>query len=430
MEIVAVGLNHHTAPVEIREKLAFSARQLRLALRELSALEGLGGCVILQTCNRTEVYASVQSETPGQKVIADFLSRRCQLSPSELDRYLYCLRSAEAVRHLFRVAAGLDSMILGEPQILGQVRDAYETALSEGTTNGVLNTLFQQAIRAGRRVRTETKIDQNAVSVSYAAVQLAKAKAGDLQDLTVLVVGAGKMSTLATEYLVANGVKAVLVSNRSFEKAQALAARFLGQAIRFDDLPRHLARADIVITSTNAPHFVIYRDMVEQAMGLRRNRPLIIIDIAVPRDVEPSVAEIPGVSLFNIDDLRQVVEHNLALRQRLAGRGEEIVQEETEAFMQWLSTLCVAPTIAALRQKGEKIKEAELRRALNRLGEIGPEQKKIITKLANGIVNQLLRDPIANLKRYSLKGEGPSYAAALSKLFDLPVGAPEEAERL
>jgi glutamyl-tRNA reductase len=429
MEIVAVGLNHHTAPVEIREKLAFSPRQLRLALRELSALEGFSGCVILQTCNRTEVYASVHPHAAGNKLIAAFLSRRCELSPSDVARYLYTLSSAEAVRHLFRVAAGLDSMILGEPQILGQVREAYETALNEGTTNGLLNALFQQAIRVGRRVRVETKIDQNAVSVSYAAVQLAKAKAGNLKDLTVLVVGAGKMSTLATEYLVANGVKAVLVSNRSYEKAQALAKRFSGQAIRFDDLAAYLGQADIVITSTNAPHFVIHRDMVEQAVGFRGGRPLIIIDIAVPRDVEPSVAEIPGVSLYNIDDLRQVVENNLALRQRLAGRGEEIVQEETEAFMQWASTLWVAPTIAALRQKGEKIKEAELRRAFNRLGEIAPEQRKIITKLANGIVNQLLRDPIANLKRYSMKGEGPSYAAALSRLFDLPVGQQEGAER-
>lgn len=425
MHIVAVGLNHRTAPVEVRERLAFSPRQLRQALAELRTCEACKGCIILHTCNRTEIYAAVTQPEQGIGAILAFLGRKCGFAAEELRPYLYTYSDYDAVGHLFRVAAGLDSMIVGETQILGQVREAYEVAREEGMSNGVLNTLFQQAISAGKRVRTETRIDQNAVSVSYAAVELAKMAMEGLEGRTVLVVGAGKMSTLAAEYLVANGVSTVLVSNRSYEKAAELAVRLNGQAVPFEELYASLAKADIVLSCTSAPHYVIRREGVEAVLTSRGGRPLILIDIAVPRDVEPAVAELPGVSLYDIDDLEQVVEDNLARRRELAKVAENIIAEEINSFLTWLSTLSVVPTIVALKERGERIKQAELQRAFNRLGSVGPREKKIITALANSIVNQLLHDPVVNLKHYATAHEGHHYAEILQKLFGLEVKVEE-----
>lgn len=425
MYIVAVGLNHRTAPVEVRERVAFSARQLRQALAELRTYEVCKGCVILHTCNRTEIYAAVTQREQGLAAILAFLGQKCGSAAEELRPYLYTYTDYEAVGHLFRVAAGLDSMIVGETQILGQVREAYEVARDEGASNGVLNTLFQQAISAGKRVRTETKIDQNAVSVSYAAVELAKTATGGLAGRTVLVVGAGKMSALAAEYLVANGVSRVLVTNRSYAKAAELAARLGGQALPFEELYTGLATADIVLSCTSAPHYVIRRAGVEEALSTRCGRPLILIDIAVPRDVEPTVAELPGVSLYDIDDLEQVIQDNLARRRELAKVAENILAEEINSFLTWLSTLSVVPTIVALKERGERIKQAELQRAFNRLGNVGPRERRVITALANSIVNQLLHDPVVNLKYYATEHQGHHYAEILQKLFGLEVKVEE-----
>jgi len=419
MDFVVAGGNPRTAPVEVRERLTVTPGHLGLVLTELREKCAVSGGVWLQTCNRTEVYATVPDTAGVPEGLIGFLAQKAGFAVEEFRPCVYLYTSRATVEHLFRVAAGLDSMILGETEILGQVRQAYEEARDRGFTDRLLNALFQHAVAVGKRVRAQTRIDQNPVSVSYAAVQMAKKVVGCLQGLTVLVIGAGEMGSLTARYLVEAGVKAVLVSNRSYERALALAAQLGGQAVRFDQLPLYLARADIVISCTNAPHLVISPAVVAEALSLRPGRPLVFIDIAVPRDVDPRVAELPGVSLYDIDDLQQVVESNLARRQELAARAGEILAEEVQSFWEWVRTLSVVPVITALKEKAEAIKQTELRRAFNRLGRVDPRQERIITRLADSIVNQLLHDPIVNLKRLVAEGDGSQYAAALQRLFGL-----------
>ncbi|MCG0277855.1 MAG: glutamyl-tRNA reductase [Thermanaeromonas sp.] len=421
MFIWVVGLNHRTAPVEIREKLAFPRYVLPEALKSLKELPDIAGAVILSTCNRTEVYFVTSEPEQAIRETKDFLSRRCEEELSLLDKYLYTYSSYEAVRHLFRVASGLDSMILGEAQVLGQVAEAYDIARANDATHPVLNTLFQQAISTGKRVRTETRINHNTVSVSYAAVELARQVFGSLEGRTVLVIGAGKMSTLAARYLRDNGVTTVLVSNRSYERAKALAQTIGGQAVRLDNLEDILPQADIVISCTAASHYILHPEQVARARKGRENTPLMLIDIAVPRDIDPAVGDLPGVKLFDIDDLQQVVLNNLEERQKAAQKAEGIIAEEVENFFQWLGSLSVVPTIVALKKKAEAIKEAELRRAFNRLGSPSPREKKIIGTLANSIVNQLLHDVVVNLKQAVFKPQGHLYVEALQELFGLEV---------
>lgn len=421
MFIWVVGLNHRTAPVEIREKLAFPRYTLPGALKALKELPNIAGTVILSTCNRTEVYLAALESEQSLAETKNFLSQRCDLEPSLLEKYLYTYSSYEAVRHLFRVAAGLDSMILGEAQVLGQVAEAYDIARSNGVTHPVLNTLFQHAISTGKRVRTETRINHNTVSVSYAAVELARQVFGSLDGRTVLVIGAGKMSTLAARYLRDNGVTTILVSNRSYERARALAQAIGGQAVRLDYLEDILPQADIVISCTAASHYILHPEQVARARKGREDIPLMVIDIAVPRDIDPAVGELPGVKLFDIDDLQQVVLNNLEERQKAAQKAEGIIAEEVESFFQWLGSLSVVPTIVALKEKAEAIKEAELKRAFNRLGSPSPREKKIIGTLANSIVNQLLHDVVVNLKQAILKPQGHLYVEALQQLFGLEV---------
>ncbi|KYH33141.1 glutamyl-tRNA reductase [Neomoorella mulderi] len=422
MFVVAAGLNHRTAPVEIREQLAFARHGLPAALEQLRAVAGVEGCVILSTCNRTEIYVACQQEETGIRAGKNFLGQSCRMDPKNLEGYLYTLNTRHTVRHLFRVAAGLDSMILGEDQVLAQVAEAYEIARETGTTNNILNTLWQQAITVGKRVRTETRIDRNTVSISYAAVELARQVFhGNLEGRTVLVIGAGKMSTLAARYLKDKGVTTVLVSNRSYDRAVALAFKIGGQAVRLDALEDYLSRADIVISCTAASHYILHREQVARARAARPDSPLMLIDIAVPRDIEPSAGDLPGVKLYDIDDLQQVVLANLEERQHAARQAEGIITAEVEAFFRWLGSLYVVPTIIALKEKAEAIKQAELERACNRLGELTPRQQKIIGSLANSIVNQLLHDAVVNLKKAALTPRGHLYAEALHELFNLPV---------
>ncbi|BCV21381.1 glutamyl-tRNA reductase [Moorella sp. Hama-1] len=422
MFVVAAGLNHRTAPVAVREQLAFAGHGLPAALCKLKGETGVAGCVILSTCNRTEVYVACNQEETGLRAAKNFLGRSCHLAAAELEGYLYTFNTHHAVRHLFRVAAGLDSMILGEDQVLAQVAEAYQVARETGTTNNVLNTLWQQAITAGKRVRTETRIDANTVSVSYAAVELARQVFnGDLAGRTVLVIGAGKMSTLAARYLKDKGVTTVLVSNRSYDRAVALAETIGGRAIRLDALEDYLCRADIVISCTAASHYILHREQVDRAVAARPGVPLMLIDIAVPRDIEPAAADLPGVKLYDIDDLQQVVLANLEERKKAARQAETIVAAEVEAFFRWLGSLYVVPTIVALKEKAGAIKEAEVRRACNRLGELTPRQQKIIATMANTIVNQLLHEAVVNLKTAALTSRGHLYAEALQQLFGLQV---------
>lgn len=424
MFVVAVGLNHRTAPVEIREQLAFARHNLPGALKQLRAEAGVEGCVILSTCNRTEIYVACQQEETGIRAGKNFLGQSWRMDLKKLEGYLYTLNTRHTVRHLFRVAGGLDSMILGEDQVLAQVAEAYEIARGTGTTNNILNTLWQQAITVGKRVRTETRIDRNTVSISYAAVELARQVFhGNLQGRTVLVIGAGKMSTLAARYLKDKGVTTVLVSNRSYDRALELAAKIGGRAVRLDALEDYLSQADIVISCTAASHYILHREQIARARAraARPDSPLMLIDIAVPRDIEPSAGDLPGVKLYDIDDLQQVVLANLEERQHAARQAEGIITEEIDAFFRWLGSLYVVPTIIALKEKAEAIKKEELERACNRLGELTPRQKKIIGSLANTIVNQLLHDAVVNLKKAALTPRGHLYAEALHELFNLPV---------
>ncbi len=421
MFIVTVGLNHKSAPVEIRERLNFPEHTQPEALSKLSSYPAVKGCVILSTCNRTEVYAVTTDVDAGITAVKNFLGRHCGITEGQIYEYLYVHTLYEAVRHLFRVSAGLDSMVLGETQILGQVADAYRIASENNVTNKVINAFFQNAISVGKRVRTETGIDRMAVSISYAAVELAKQIFGTLENRSVLVLGAGEMSELTTRHLVANGVSKVTVANRSFDRAVNLAEQFGGAAIPFEGVFGAMCGTDIVVTATGARNFIINPEQMNQVMTNCSGRTVFLIDISVPRNINPAVREIPGVRLYDIDDLQVVVDRNLAEREAAAVECERIIDEEMDAFLKWHNSLFVIPTVVALKEKGNSIKEAELERALSRMGSLTDKQKKVISSMASSIVNQLLHDPITNLKEYASTHQGHLYTEILQNLFDLEV---------
>ncbi len=421
MLITVVGLNHRTAPVEVREKLSFPAHTLKGALRRLNSYPVIEGCVILSTCNRTEVYAAALEMDEGINAIWDFMSRWSGVNISEIKNFTYCHTLYDMIRHTFRVASGLDSMLLGETQILGQLKTAYMDAVEYQATNRVINTLFQLALTVGKRVRTETGIDRNAVSISYAAVELARQYLGDLHKHRVLIIGAGKMSELTARHLVDNGITGVIVSNRSFDRAVALAARFNGKAVNFSELYKYMVDSDIVISCTAASHTVVKTEEMRRVMEKRNGKKIFMIDIAVPRDVETGVGSIKGVTLYDIDDLKTVVDHNLTERRNAANKAEAIIEEELDKFMKWHGTQFVIPTIATLKNWGEEIKRKELQRALNRLGELSAHDQKVVSSMANSIVNQVLHVPITQLKKYALTVEGHLYTEIMQNLFDLDV---------
>ncbi|MBO8127379.1 MAG: glutamyl-tRNA reductase [Firmicutes bacterium] len=423
MHLVGVGLNHKTAPVEIREQLAFSGEKLHQGLKSLLAKETLSEAVILSTCNRTEVYAVCESSAVrGLSEIKEFLAETSE-AKVDLDRHIYNLVDLEVVQHLFRVVSSLDSMILGEAQILGQVKNALHQALEYNSISAHLAKLFRQAIEVGKRIRTETEIGESAVSISYAAVELARKIFGEIKGRTVLVIGAGEMSELTVKTLAAHGVDSVLVANRTRSRAEELAKRFKGRAVDYDALTENMAKADIIISSTGAPHTVIKRDMVKQAMRLRRNRPLFMIDIAVPRDIEESIHNLSNVYLYNIDDLENVVEANLAKREQQVEKAEAIINEEIEKFSKWWSSRQVVPVIKALRSYGHSIRIQELERLFNRLPELSEKEKECITSATNLIVNKILHQPVVSLKEEASRSreKGILYTALLERLFNLEI---------
>ncbi|MFZ5595604.1 MAG: glutamyl-tRNA reductase [Bacillota bacterium] len=425
MLIMSVGVNYRTAPVETREKLSFSGHHLETGLKKLYSYPAIEGCVIISTCNRTEIYAATREMDEGLGAIRHFLSNKSGVDISEIKNCTYVHSLYDAIRHLFRVASGLDSMVLGETQILGQVKAAYQAACRHQTTNKVLNTLFQQAMAVGKRVRTETGIDRNPVSICYAAVEMARQLFGCLEGRSVLVIGAGKMSELTALHLVSNGVSGIIVSNRSYDKAVLMAEKFGGRAVRFDRLSECMAEADIIISCTAANHYVVRKDDVLGVMEKRNGKKIMMIDIAVPRDIEPSIGEMPGVTLFDVDDLRNVVDRNLDERKRAALDAEGIIEEELDQFMKWLGTQFVIPTISSLKSLGEEIKQKELKRALNRLGDLSDHDRKVISSLANSIVNQILHVPVKRLKEFALSPQGHLYTEVLQNLFDLEVPGQE-----
>jgi glutamyl-tRNA reductase len=419
--ISVVGLSHKTSPLEVREALAFSREALPHVLRQLREEAGVAEAMILSTCNRVEVYGQSEADDVEDRLAA-FLGAFHGRAAGELDPYLYRLRGAEAVRHAFRVVASLDSMVIGEPQILGQVKEAYRLAEEAGTLGSALNALRNRSLSAAKRARTETGIGRNAVSVSYVAVELARKIFGELRDKNVLLVGTGKMSGLAARHLVRSGARATVLGMRVLEHAAELAAALGGRAAPLSALREELAGADIVISGTGAPEVVIRAQDVEVARASRRGRhqrPLFLIDIAVPRDVAPEVAKLDGVFLYDLDDLRAVAEANLRERRKEAAAAESLVDREAGEFLEWQKSLEVVPLLVELRRRAEEIRRSELERARRRLGSLSPEQEQALEAATEAIVQKLLHAPTVQLKEMVRNGHPPEHLSLVRKLLGL-----------
>jgi glutamyl-tRNA reductase len=420
MHVALVGTSHHRAPVELRERLFVSAPENPELVRRLAG--GGGEAVALSTCNRTELYVvDTDLEAAQERAFAELASLG-GLSESEIAPSLYTLTDEAAALHLFRVAASLDSMIPGEAQILGQVRGAYETAKEAETAGRIMHRLFRQALRVGRRVRTETAIGENPASISSAAAELAERVFGSLEGRRILVLGAGKMSDLAAVNLISRGVESVFVANRSVERAERLARRFGGRASGLDTVEAELEDVDIVVASTGARGYVLSAEQVECAMRKRKGRPIFFVDIAVPRDVDPAVNDIEGCYVYDVDDLERVVEESVAGRREEAVRAEAIVAEEAEGFRAWQLSLDVVPAIASLRARAELIRTSELERAEGRLHSLSPSERRAVESLTAQIVNKLLHAPTVRMKQAAAAADGVLYADAVRHLFDLDDG--------
>jgi len=372
---------------------------------------------VLSTCNRVEVIANIAEGTEGAALLRQFLFdyHHCDLTPWE--PYFYWRRQDEVVRHLFRVASSLDSMIVGEPQILGQVKRAYTTAREVGALSGELNEVVNQALSVGRRVRRETALGSAAVSVSYAAVELAKKIFGTLEGKTVFVVGAGKMSELSAKHLLEAGARAIFVSNRTYDRAVELAEAFHGTALHFEQLFDHIGQADIVISSTGAPHFIVGKEQAERLLATRKNRPMFFVDIAVPRDIDPAVNELDNAFVYDIDDLEQVVDANKRQREREAVWAEQIVNEEVQRMARRLASHEVAPTIVALEERLNRIRQSELERYRGRLGTLTPEQREAVDALTRGMLNKILHGPVTELKSGAGRPEHGALVQMIRKIF-------------
>jgi len=416
--ILIVGLSHRTAPLAVREALAFPRERLAEALARLRNEAGLAEAMVLSTCNRVEVYGR-QGEASGDEAIVRFLAEFHGRAKDELEPVLYRLSGEDAVRHAFRVVASLDSMVLGEPQILGQVKEAYQAAESAGSLGTALNALRNRSLSAAKRARSETGIGRNAVSISYVAVELARKIFGELKDRRVLLIGAGKMSELAARHLVRSGARATVLGGRTFARAAELAAALGGAAAPFESLRNEMARADIVISGTGAHGLVVHRDDVLAACEARRQRPLFLIDIAVPRDIDAAARELAGVFLYDMDDLKAVSEANLRERRKQATAAESIVEREVREFLDWQRTLDAVPLLVELRRRAEEIRRAEIDKARSRLGELTPEQRAAIEGVTSAIVNKLLHAPTVHLKDAARNGHSPEHVGLIRKLLGL-----------
>jgi glutamyl-tRNA reductase len=402
MSLVVVGINHRTAPVEVRERVVFEPSRIPEALQQLRSLPEIRESVIVSTCNRTELYCVTDGAGEGE--LGDWLQRYHGLGIS-LHHCLYHHGEDRAIGHAFAVASGLDSMVLGEPQILGQLKDAYRVAQEAGTTGPVLNRLFQSAFSVAKRVRTETKIGANAVSVASAAVAMARTVFASFENRTALLVGAGETVALAARHLYADGLRRMIIANRSVDRARELAAEFHGFAIGLDEIPNHLKEADIVIASTAAPHSIITRHMTEQALRARKRRPMFMVDIAVPRDIDADVAELEDVYLFTVDDLQSVVNENLEGRRQAAREAGELINSEVERFAHSLKTRDAAPLIRRLREDADRTRQRTLEQARHMLAH-GKSHDEVLNFLANTLTNRLLHAPSQRLRDAAETGDG------------------------
>lgn len=419
MYVIVVGLSHKTAPIEIREKVAFPIKEQPAALAKLLSDDHIAEAVILSTCNRTEIYAVANNPEKGKKSLVRFLCDHHSIPERKLSKHLYFYDLEKAIHHLFRVASSLDSMIVGEAQILGQVKEAYTCAFEAEATSIIFNKLFTAALRTGKRVRSETAIGESATSVSSAAVELAERVFEDLQGRTVMILGAGKMSELTAQALKTSGVASVIVSNRTYERAVELARAFKGRAVKFDEFTKHMVETDIVISSTGAPHFILKKEDMVRVMRERRHTPIFLIDIAVPRDIEPKVGDLYNVFLYDIDNLQSVVSSNLAERAKEAEIGEAIIDEEVEGFNAWISSLEVTPTITDLKAKAEAIRSTETEKILKRLSNLSDKERNEISALTKLIMAKLLHEPIVNLKEHQDEKDKYLYVESIRRLFGL-----------
>ncbi|MFP3867285.1 MAG: glutamyl-tRNA reductase [Desulfobacteraceae bacterium] len=399
MNLVLLGINHRTAPLELREKLAEALQDLAAGYQSLTSLSGLKEVLLYSTCNRIEVLFTTADPPTTLPQVQTLLVNLAEVASADLEKGLYVHQEGGAVEHLFRVASGLDSMVVGEPQILGQVKEAYRQATQQRATGPILNRLLHKTFSVAKRIRSETGIGCQAVSVSYAAVELARKIFGSLSGKTALLVGAGEMAELAVEHLKHCGVSQIIVANRTLERAMKLARRFQGDAVSLAELECQLLHIDILISSTGATEQILSRDQVRQAMRLRKQRPLFMIDIAVPRDLDPEINTLDNVYLYNIDDLQDIITVNLRYRQQEAVKAERIIAAEALKFLQWRESLTAYPTIIALQEKADQICRNELKKTLSQLGPLTPEQIKSLEVLTQSIVHKLLHDPILYMKR-------------------------------
>jgi len=427
-ELLTLGVSHKTAPLDLRERLSLTEGSAVGALGELTASGVIHEAAAISTCNRTELYLVVSDTVEAESTALGVLTRQAEIRPTELVNHLYSLRSGEAARHLFRVTAGLDSMVVGEAEIQGQVKRAYELALVEGATGPILNRLFRGALAAGGRARNETSIGERGVSIPSVAVELAQRTLGDLIDRRVLVVGAGETAELVAKALVARGVSTVFVANRHHDRAIGLAQRFDGDAVRLEDLPDQLAEVDIVVSATHSPHHIVERDDLARVMEAREGRPLLFVDIAVPRDIEPACREIPQVSVHNMDDVQQIVERNTSGREAEVKRVEPIIAAEVDRFERWHASLEVVPTIASLRERADDVVRRVLAENDNRWENVSDADRERLTTMANAIVSRLLHEPTLRMKRSAGSEDAYLYVSALRELFGLDVGTEPEAE--
>lgn len=417
--LIVVGVNHKSTPVELRERLAFTRGKIEESSERLGEVSEIKEYLIISTCNRVEIYARVENIQKGIDLLKDFICDFHNIPLEDLDKHFYSHSEDAAVEHLFRVASSLDSMVVGEAQILGQVKESYQLAKALCSTGLILNQLFEKAFSVAKRVRDETGIAENAVSISSAAVEMARKIFDDLQNHTVMLVGTGEMAELAAKHLIAHGVKTVFVASRTYERAASLAKTLNGCAMGFSKFKEELYRADIVISSTAAPNFIITKEMVDKAIHLRKNKPMFLIDIAVPRDIEPEVNQLENVYLYDIDDMRSVVDANLMEREREAELALEIISSEVHKFGRWVESLDAVPTIVKLRNHTEYIRKEELEKTFKKLPNLSAEERNILEQMTSSMINKIFHKPTVNLKQKTKSSEGQSYIKAIRELFHL-----------
>ncbi len=421
MEILIVGLSHKTAPLDIRETVSFSEKNMDEGVRALVECPSVSEGLIVSTCNRVEVY----SATPKKKVeeamdeIIRFLADFHNVSREKLDPHIYTMTGQESVGHIFRVASSLDSMVVGEPQILGQVKEAFGCAANAQATGNILNRLLHKAFSVAKRVRSETRIATSAVSISFAAVELAKKIFGELSGKTVMLIGAGEMAELAARHLLNNGIEHIIVANRTYENAVKLAEDFKGSAVPFEELAQQMELADIIISSTGAPGIIIEKSMVKEVIKKRRNRPMFFIDIAVPRDIDPGINQLENVYAYDIDDLEGVVEANIKTRSKEAAKAEEIVVAEVQQFTDWMRSRESFPTIVALREWAEELRRTELVKTMKKMDNLSEVDRKRIEAMTEAMLNKILHRPISRMKKAAHQGDEGAVVDMIREIFEI-----------